>query len=267
MQRTVVVTGSTRGIGLGLVRAFAGAGNRVVINGRSQAAVDAAVHALAGDRVADAIGVAADISTVSGASRIWDEACARFGRIDIWINNAGLITPRRKFHELRFDDVRAVVDVNLVGTMACCHVAVNRMLAQGGGQIYNFEGFGSDGMIRPGLTSYGTTKRALRHFTRSLEREYTGSPVQIGTISPGIVATDMLETETGELTVSERARARRIYNILGDRVETVAPWLAAEVMANRKHAARITWLTPAKAFGRFVTARFKPRHIFEEVKA
>ena len=267
MSSTVVVTGSTRGIGLGLVRAFAARGCRVVVNGRSQSAVDAAAASLAHEGRSEVLGVAADIASVAGATEIWDRAVARFGRVDVWINNAGLITRRKNFHELPFEEIHAVVDVNLLGTMACCHVALRRMREQGGGQIYNFEGFGSDGMIRPGFACYGTTKRALRHFTRSLEREYAGGPVQVGTISPGIVATDMLETETAELSASERSRTRRIYNILGDRVETVAPWLAQQVLANRKHAARIAWLTPAKAFGRFATSRFRPRHIFEEVKA
>ena len=264
MRKVVVVTGSTRGIGLGMVRSFARAGCSVVVNGRSQRAVEAALAQLRNDGQADALGVAADISSRADAQRLWDESVARFGRVDVWINNAGLITRRSPFHELPFEEIRAVVDVNLVGTLACCHVALRGMAAQGGGQIYNFEGFGSDGMIRPGLTTYGTTKRALRHFTRSLEREYAAGSVKIGTISPGIVATDMLETETGALSAEARRRARRIYNILGDRVETVAPWLARRVLENDRHGARIAWLTPAKAAGRFLTARFRPRQVFDE---
>lgn len=262
MDRVVVITGSTRGIGLGLAKAFAARGCRVVVNGRSQTAVDAALAKLGSGAAGSHAGVAGDISDRSDVARLWDAAAALTGKVDIWINNAGLITPRKSFHELEFDAVRKVVDVNLVGTMACCHVAIAGMLGQGGGDLYNFEGFGSDGMIRPGLTTYGTTKRALRHFTRSLEREYQGSKVRIGTISPGIVATDMLETETGELTPEQREKARRIYNILGDRVETVAPWLADQVLANERHGARIRWLTPWKAFTRFATARFRPRDVF-----
>jgi NAD(P)-dependent dehydrogenase (short-subunit alcohol dehydrogenase family) len=263
MARVVVVTGSTRGIGLGLAQAFAARGCRVVVNGRSQAAVDAALAKLGAGVPGTHAGLAGDVASRADVARLWDAAAALTGRVDIWINNAGLITPRRSFHELDFDKVCKVVDVNLIGTMACCHVALAGMLRQGGGDLYNFEGFGSDGMIRPGLTTYGTTKRALRHFTRSLEREYQGSAVRIGTISPGIVATDMLETETGELTPEQREKARRIYNILGDRVETVAPWLADQVLANARHGARIRWLTPWRAFTRFATARFKTRNVFE----
>ncbi len=265
MAKVVVVTGSTRGIGFGLAQAFAARGCRVVVNGRSQAAVDAALARLASIASGGAhVGCAGDVANRADVERLWDTAAELTGNVDIWINNAGLITPRRTFHELDFGQVRKVVDVNLTGTMACCHVAIAGMLRQGGGDLYNFEGFGSDGMIRPGLTTYGTTKRALRHFTRSLEREYQGSVVRIGTISPGIVATGMLETETGELTPEQRARARRIYNILGDRVETVAPWLADQVLANARHGARISWLTPWKAFKRFATSRFTTRNVFEE---
>jgi NAD(P)-dependent dehydrogenase (short-subunit alcohol dehydrogenase family) len=208
-------------------------------------------------------GCAADITNRADVQRLWDTA-AQSGPVAVWINNAGLITPRRTFHELDFEQVRTVVDANLLGTMACCHVALQGMLRQAGGQIYNFEGFGSDGMIRPGLTTYGTTKRALRHFTRSLEKEYRGTPVRVGTISPGIVATDMLEAETAGLPPEQLARARRIYNILGDRVAVVAPWIADQVLANDRHGARIAWLTPWKAFRRFATARIRPRRVLEE---
>jgi NAD(P)-dependent dehydrogenase (short-subunit alcohol dehydrogenase family) len=264
MAKVVVVTGSTRGIGLGLAQAFAARDCRVVVNGRSQAAVDAALAKLGSGAPSGAhAGCAGDVASRADVARLWETAAALTGRVDIWINNAGLITPRRPFHELDFEQVCKVVHVNLTGTMACCHVAIAGMLHQGGGYLYNFEGFGSDGMIRPGLTTYGTTKRALRHFTRSLEREYQDSVVRIGTISPGIVATDMLETETAELTPAQRAKARRIYNILGDRVETVAPWLADQVLANSRHGARISWLTPWKAFKRFATSRFTTRHVFE----
>jgi NAD(P)-dependent dehydrogenase (short-subunit alcohol dehydrogenase family) len=264
MGQVIVVTGSTRGIGFGLARAFAARGCRVVVNGRSQAAVDAALGRLgAGGH----LGVAADVSSQADAQRLWDAAAALTGRVDIWINNAGLIMPRRRFHEVPFEQLRALVDVNLLGTMACCQVAIAGMLGQGGGHIYNFEGFGSDGMVRPGLTTYGTTKRALRYFTRSLEREYRGSAVRIGTLSPGIVATDMLSTETDGLAQPELDKTRRIYNILGDRVDTVAPWLATQVLANSRHGARISWLTPWKAASRFATAKFRPRNIFEESQA
>lgn len=261
MSQVIVVTGSTRGIGLGLARAFAARGCRVVVNGRTQSAVDAALAAVgAGGH----LGVAADVASPADAQRLWDAAAALTGRVDIWINNAGLITPRRSFHEVPFEQVRKLVDVNLLGTMACCQVAIAGMLRQGGGHVYNFEGFGSDGMVRPGLTTYGSTKRALRYFTRSLEREYRGSAVCISTLSPGIVATDMLSTETDGLAADALEKTRRIYNILGDRVDTVAPWLAAQVLANGRHGARISWLTPWKAALRFATARFRPRNIFEE---
>lgn len=267
MKQTVVVTGSTRGIGLGLAHAFALAGCQVVVNGRSPRAVSRALDEIpVGDR-GDALGVAADVSRRDQAQQLWDAATARFGHVDIWINNAGLIAPRMAFHELPFESVQSIVDVNVAGTMACSHVALRGMLTQGGGAIYNIEGFGSNDMMRPGLTSYGTSKRALRYFTRSLERECRGGPVRIGTISPGIVATAMLETEIAELRGSARDRARRLYNILGDRVETVAPWLAAQVLADTRHGARIAWLTPGKALLRFLTARFRPRDVFTEARS
>lgn len=262
-MKVVVITGSTRGIGYGLAEAFLEQGCAVVVSGRSAAAVEHAVAQLAQRHEPPRLlGQPCDVTIFEEVQALWAAAVRRFGRVDVWINNAGLAHPDIPFWQQPPAVMRAVVETNMLGMLYGCKVALEGLAAQGGGAIYNFEGFGSNDMMRPGLTTYGTTKRALRYFTRSLERECQGGPVRIGTISPGIVATDMIETELGELTGDARVRARRLYNILGDRVETVAPWLAAQVLADTRHASRIAWLTPGKAFTRFLTARIKPRDVF-----
>ena len=73
-----------------------------------------------------------------------------------------------------------------------CKVALTGMLRQGHGKIFNMEGFGSDGMVQPGMAIYGATKSAVRYFTKSLVREYKDTPLIIGYMSPGIVVTDLL---------------------------------------------------------------------------
>ena len=261
--RVVVVTGGTRGIGLGLARELLARGCRVVVCGRSAAGVDSAVAELGGaagpHRVA---GLATDVTSRVQVQALWDHAVATFGRVDVWINNAGLSAPRRPLPEVSEETVSAVVSANLIGVTNGCAVALAGLGSQAsGGWIWNMEGFGSGGQKQPGMTTYGATKRAVTYLTESLVKETKGGSVKIGFLSPGIVATDLL-TDDYDGQPEEFEKARKIFNILGDRVETVTPWLAEHLLAASKSGARVAWLTTPKAMGRFMTAGFKKRDIF-----
>jgi NAD(P)-dependent dehydrogenase (short-subunit alcohol dehydrogenase family) len=264
-MKALVITGSTRGIGFGLAREFLQRGCAVVVNGRTPSAVEQAVGRLAaahgGERV---LGHAADVSIYEQVEGLWEAARAQFGRVDVWLNNAGIAHPDdTPLWDQSPEQMRAVVGLNLLGTLYGVRVAAQGMKAQGGGTIYVMEGFGSDGRTRHGLGLYGATKAALRYAARALEADVAAwaTPVKFGTISPGIVVTDLL---IGQYAGREQefARAKRIFNILGDRVETVTPFIADKVLAGDL---RIAWLTPRKVFWRFLTANFnKNRNIFAE---
>jgi short-subunit dehydrogenase len=127
------------------------------------------------------------------------------------------------------------------------------------------EGMGSDGSRVDGLSVYATTKRAVRYLTDSLVLETRGTPVQVGALSPGMVTTEFL-TCRFEDRPEDWERAKRIFNILADKVETVAPWLAQKVLANQRTGVRFRWLTGPKAFGRFLAAPFRKRDLFAEAE-
>lgn len=261
----IVVTGSTRGIGLGLVKAFRALGHSVVISSRGQAAVDAAVVDVAGSPGSGhVLGAACDVSDRDQVQALWDAAATGLGKVDVWINNAGMAGPKRNLPTLTHADMAPVIATNIWGMIWGTQVPLAGMTTQGSGKIFNFEGFGSDGMTAPGLTIYGATKRALTYFTKSINKEIKGSPVIVGTISPGIVVTDLLD-ETMDEDPAAVARTRRIYNILADRVETVAPWIADKVMAANKPAAAIKWLTTPKAAARFFSSLVVKRNIMPDV--
>ena len=112
------------------------------------------------------------------------------------------------------------------------------MQAPGSAKIYTFEGFGSDGMTNPGLAIYGATKRAVRYFTQSLVKEYADSPVLIGSLSPGMVPTDLLIYSSRAEDPAIWAKSKRIMNTLGDKVETVTPWLAERPQAQHRGRVR-----------------------------
>ena len=261
-SKTVVVTGSTRGIGLGLAAQFLKRDCQVVVSGRSQEAVDRVVERLGeGAGRAPVAGRACDITSASDLHALWDFARDAFGQVDVWINNAGISITRAPLWEQSIADLEAIVKTNLTGVLLAGKVVMAGMREQGGGQIWNMEGFGSNGMTGPGWRPTGRPSAPSTTSTRRCSRMPPEPASRIGTLSPGIVVTDLLIGDYD--TASEEWRkAKRMFNILGDPVETVTPFLADGVLNANKQGARVVWLTGGKAFRRFLTARFNKRDLF-----
>ncbi|GAB1422422.1 SDR family oxidoreductase [Anaerolineales bacterium] len=262
-MKVFVITGSTRGIGLGLAEECLKRDCAVVISSRSQAAVDQVVTELTKKYGSSRIwGHACDMSDYAQVQSLWDAAIKAFNKVDYWINNAGIDLPNQMFWELDVADFQSIVNINLIGVMNGSHIALKGMLAQNSGQIFNMEGFGSGNQMRPGYTAYGSTKRALTYFTQSLAKEVQDKPVKVCTLSPGIVITELL---LGSYTSEEaKNKAKKIFNILGDKVETVTPYLIDEILKNTKNGASIAWLSTPKVALRFMTSPFKKRDLFSE---
>ena len=260
-MRTVVITGSTRGLGFALAEAFLQRDCAVVICGRTDSAVHAALSTLTGRYNPDRIlGQPCDVGDFAQVQALWDAAAAHFGSVDIWINNAGLGGKMKPFWEVEPETLETIVNTNLIGSMFGSRVALAGMLAQGSGALYNMEGFGSDGATRPGLSPYATTKSAIRYLTDALLAETKGKPVLVGAISPGMMVTDLL---LANVAPGEQKSARRVFNILADKVETVAPWIADNVLETTTTGARIVWLTKAKIYKRFASAPFQRRNVLD----
>ena len=261
-MKSVVITGSTRGIGYGLADAFLARGCQVTVNGRSQAGVDKAVASLSekydGTNIA---GQAGDVTQPDDHQAMWNTAVAKFGRVDIWINNAGVGHPMLMVWEIPTDLVNKVVDIDLKGLIFGSQIAIKNMLSQGSGHLYNMEGFGSNGRTRAGISLYGSTKSAVRFLTKSLTKETANTPVKVSTVSPGIVITEFI-TDQYKDDPEGFEEAKKIFNVLGDKVETVTPWLVEKMLANEKSGASFEWLTPSKVMTRFMTARFNKRDLF-----
>lgn len=262
-MQVIVITGSTRGIGYGLARSFLALGCQVFVSGRSAATVDKAVAELAAQAAADRLGgQPCDVTQPEQVQALWDAAQARFKRVDIWINNAGLGQMAEALWKLKPEVFKAVVETNLLGSLYGARVAIEGMLAQGFGALYNLEGFGSDGRTMTGLNLYGCTKFALRYLTDALTQEMRDTPLIIGALQPGMVATDMVTKPYADRQ-DEWRRLLPIFNLIAQRVEVVAPRLARQILANRKSGARLHGVTPLEIAGHFLLAPFYKRNVFD----
>ncbi|WP_461207456.1 SDR family oxidoreductase [Clostridium sp. DL1XJH146] len=260
----VIITGSTRGIGYGLAQNFLKRGYNVTVNGRTSAKVEETVINLKKEFPKQTIlGFAGSVSNMDDINKLWDETFKITGRIDIWINNAGVDQKKALIYELNSEDIKKVIDTNILGVINGSSVAMKNMLKQGAGEIYNMEGYGSNNMMMPKMTLYGTSKRALRYFTKSLTKEAENTSIKVGRLSPGMVVTDFLINSLSG-TEEEKVKTKKVFNILADKVETVTEFLVEGIIKNDKNDAYIAWLTKGKSFRRFMLAPFNNRELFKE---
>lgn len=250
----VVITGSTKGIGFGLAREFASRGHNVAISGRTQSAIDDAIARM-GPLPGKVIGSPCDVAELSQVQALWDAATTAFGSVDIWINNAGLACTTQKIIDYSNEDVKAMVNTNVLGTINGCQVAGRGMSAAASGKIFNMLGGGSDGQFFPGMGIYGTTKRGLNYLTDALIKEFKGSPIIIGKIRPGMVITEAVIREAHE-DMENFQNNRKVMNALCDKVETVMPFLVDGILNARKSGAQISWLSGTKIGLRMMFSRF-----------
>lgn len=263
-MKHIVITGSTRGIGYGLAEAFLDLACSVTVSGRDQERVDGTVARLEVNHPSERVfGFACDVQHPEQVQALWDQSISRFNRIDIWINNAGFSGSQLPAWEMPAKEAKGIIETNLLGEIYGSMTAVNGMLTQGHGAIYNMEGMGSDGRMHAGLTFYGTSNAGRNYFNRSLIKETEGTPLIIGTLRPGMVVTDLL-TKQYQDRPEEWERDKRIFNILADRVETVCPWLAAQMLDNDEHGVKISWTSRWKIMGRFLASPFRKRNILED---
>jgi len=263
-EKIIVITGSTRGIGYGLAENFLRLGCSVIISGRSGESTVQAVSGLTAQYdKARVIGLSCDVTAPEQVTALWDGAVARFGKVDIWVNNAGHSGEMGMAWERPSQEVESVISANLLGTIYGAQVAFRGMQAQGYGAIYNMEGMGSDGRMHAGLTFYGTTKAAVHYFTKSLAMEAKDTPIIIGGLSPGMVATDLIRDRYKDRP-EDWERARKIFNVIAERVEIVTPWLVQQMLNNQKNGAILSYSSPWKLLRKFLSSPFMKRQVFDE---
>lgn len=187
--RTALITGSVRGIGFSIAEGLADAGATVVINGRRQEAVDAAVAKLQaqGRKARGAVFDVADEAAVMAAFEAFDKDGVE---IDILINNAG-IQFRKPMVELELKDWQRVLDTNLTAAFIVGREAAKRMIARGrGGKIINIASLVSEA-ARATVAPYTAAKGGIKMLTRSMAAEWARFDIQANSIGPGYILTEM----------------------------------------------------------------------------
>jgi NAD(P)-dependent dehydrogenase (short-subunit alcohol dehydrogenase family) len=229
MGKVAVITGGTRGIGLALAQAFAAEGASVFVASRSPASVEQAVSQLrqAGYQAG---GAATDVADFTQMQALAETAVKEFGRLDIWVNNAGVAGPYGPTVQVDPGTFLEVVQTNILGVYYGSIVALKHFMGQGQGKLINLLGYGAKGAA-PYQNAYGSSKAWVRRFTQSLAQETRDSGVGVFAFSPGMVLTDLL-THVEAIQGSE-ARLKNfpvVLRILAQPPEAVtdkAVWLAS----------------------------------------
>ena len=188
-DKTVFVTGSTRGIGLEIAKAFAQEGANIVLNGRS-AISDELIASIEAFGV-KCIGVSGDISDFTSAGEMIKEAEEKLGAVNVLINNAG-ITNDKLLLRMTEEDFEQVLKINLTGTFNMTQQVMKKMLKLREGVIINLSSV-SGLMGNAGQANYAASKAGVVGFTKSVAREVAPRGITVNAIAPGFIQTDMTE--------------------------------------------------------------------------
>lgn len=186
--KIAVVTGGTRGIGRAIAESLLGAGAMVAVCSRSRENVHAFVKKCQPDARASLLAETADVSDLDDVGRFFAAVDARFGGLDILINNAG-IGIFKSVAELTPEEWRRTIDLNLNGAYYCSHAALPRMRARGGGYIINISSLAGKNAFAGGA-AYNASKFGLNGFSEAMMLDHRYDNVRVSYVMPGSVDTD-----------------------------------------------------------------------------
>src|SRR5579884_422906 len=207
MARTIIVTGSGRGIGAATALLAAQKGYAVCVNYTNRPERAEQIVATIRDGGGRAIAVQADVSDEGAVRTLFDEATGQLGPLVALVNNAGITGKLGRLVEQDTQTLRRVLDINILGTMLCSREAVRRMstgFGGTGGAIVNI----SSRAIQYGgpndYVHYAASKAAVETFTLGLAREVAAEGIRVNCVSPGLIATE-IHAEAGDAGRAERA--------------------------------------------------------------
>lgn len=183
-NKVIVITGGSRGFGKSLAKAFSAEGSKVVISSKDKDELK---------QTADELGIDSFIADVTNSENITNLSKytqEKYGKIDIWINNAGIQIAPSLVEEVNLEKLHQLFEINFFGYFYGCQTALRIMKKQGFGAIINVNSTaGLDG--KPELSAYCSSKFALNGLTQSIRKEVVGTSLQIYSVYPGGMQTDI----------------------------------------------------------------------------
>lgn len=208
--KVAIVTGAGQGIGAATAKKFAQEGAMVVVCDRRAESVEQCTQACIA-LGAQAMGYTLDVTDREAVDRVVADVVARFGRVDVLVNNAG-ITQDARFEKMTIEQFDTVIDVNLRGVFHVAQAVLPTMLAQGTGVILNASSVvGIYGNF--GQTNYAATKFGVIGFTKTWSRELGPKGIRVNAVAPGFIETPILSTVPD--TVMDKMRAQVPLRRLG----------------------------------------------------
>lgn len=231
--KKALVTGGTKGIGLAIVEEFLSLGAEVFLVARNQSEVENLINTLQ-SRKLSVDGMAADVSEGDARKRIIETLTARWGRLDILVNNVGT-NVRKKFVDYSEEEYRRLFETNLFSLTEMCRLAYPLLLKGERSSVINMASVAGSFDVQSG-PPYGMTKAAIIQLTRHLACEWALQNIRVNSVSPWYIATPLtvpVLTNQGRL---EKILARTPMNRVGqpDEVASAVAWLAMD------HASYVT---------------------------
>jgi NADP-dependent 3-hydroxy acid dehydrogenase YdfG len=191
--KVVVITGASSGLGEATARLLSAEGATVVLGARRGDRLQSLADELTG-RGGKALAVATDVTDCDQVKRLVDRAVETFGRVDVMLNNAGLM-PQSLLASLKVDEWDRMIDVNLKGVLYGIAAALPHMQRQRAGHIINVSSVAGH-KVGPGSAVYAATKFAVRALSEGLRQEVKPYNIRTTVISPGVVASELPDTVT-----------------------------------------------------------------------
>ena len=230
--RVALVTGASRGFGRAIALAFGREGADVIVNYHASAAAAAEVVATLEKLGRRAIAVRADVGDERDVGALVDAALARFGRLDVLVNNAGIMD-RGMFADISVGHYARMFATNVTGTMLCTRTALRPMIERKYGRIINLSSqLARAGVGTGGFAGYAATKGAVEALTRALAHEVGEYGITVNAIAPGLTASEtaIAAYPPGEIEARAQSRSIKRVQVPDDLVGTVT-FLASDAAA------------------------------------
>ena len=221
-DRIAIVTGGSRGIGLEIARHLLQEKAKVVICGRKQVGLDAAVSQLCGGE--NLLAVQTHIARETDVENLFDTTVERYGKLDILINNVGMNLPTKSVADTDLAVWNKILEGNLTGTFLCSRKAARIMRENKHGKIINISSIAGT-KASPGMGIYGIAKAGVEMLTRVLAVELAPFNIQVNAVAPGLVRTDFSKPFWSNQTICDQIIKSIPAGRIAEPVDVVYPVL------------------------------------------